>query len=208
MVERRRLNKKQVKKASKDEQKVALPDEITHLLETLGRPGRQSLYDPKYVNIAEALCARGATDAELASAFDVATSTVQRWYSEYPEFGAAVKRAKIEVFDARVERSLAERAIGYAVDTIEYKVVDKQLIPVPVRKHFPPDTGAICFWLKNRQPKKWRDVYDHNHTDLDKKLTAEQLLEEIKNDIAKLNITPDQLEALTQAQGLNGKLKH
>lgn len=208
MVERRRLSKKQVEKAQKEEKKVTLPEEITHLLETMGKPGRQSLYDPKYVKIAEALCAHGATDAELASAFEVASSTVQRWYSEYPEFGAAVKKAKIEVFDARVERSMAERAVGYAVDTIEYKVVDKMLIPVPVRKHYPPDVTACIFWLKNRQPKKWRDVYDHNHSSADKTLTAEQLLEEIKNDIAKLNITPAQLEALTQANGLAGKLKH
>ena len=26
-----------------------------------------------------------------------------------------------------------------------------------VKKHVPPDVGAIAFWLKNRRPDKFRD---------------------------------------------------
>ena len=26
-----------------------------------------------------------------------------------------------------------------------------------VDKHYPPDSTAAIFWLKNRQPKVWRD---------------------------------------------------
>ena len=25
-------------------------------------------------------------------------------------------------------------------------------------EHYPPEVGAICFWLKNRRPDKWRVV--------------------------------------------------
>jgi len=28
---------------------------------------------------------------------------------------------------------------------------------VPTVKHYPPDTTAAIFWLKNRQPAKWRE---------------------------------------------------
>lgn len=28
---------------------------------------------------------------------------------------------------------------------------------VPTIKHYPPDTVAGIFWLKNRQPDKWRE---------------------------------------------------
>jgi hypothetical protein len=27
----------------------------------------------------------------------------------------------------------------------------------PLKKHYPPDTTACIFWLKNRQPQQWRD---------------------------------------------------
>ena len=29
-----------------------------------------------------------------------------------------------------------------------------------VKRHVPPDVGAICFWLKNRKPEKFRDRPD------------------------------------------------
>ena len=32
---------------------------------------------------------------------------------------------------------------------------------VPTTKHYPPDTTAAIFWLKNRQKSKWRDKQDH-----------------------------------------------
>src|SRR5271156_4205245 len=25
-------------------------------------------------------------------------------------------------------------------------------------EYYPPDTAAMCFWLKNRRPDRWRDV--------------------------------------------------
>jgi hypothetical protein len=28
---------------------------------------------------------------------------------------------------------------------------------VPYTERYPPDTAAAIFWLKNRQPKHWRD---------------------------------------------------
>lgn len=34
-------------------------------------------------------------------------------------------------------------------------------------EHFPPDTTAMIFWLKNRQPDKWRDKRDVGDDDGD-----------------------------------------
>ena len=58
---------------------------------------------------------------------------------------------------------LYNRAIGYEYDekTQEskkdqsgaYRLVDTKT----VKKHMPADTTAAIFWLKNRQPDKWRD---------------------------------------------------
>jgi hypothetical protein len=32
-------------------------------------------------------------------------------------------------------------------------------------KHYPPDPTSMIFWLKNRQPQKWRDKHDLDITD-------------------------------------------
>jgi hypothetical protein len=34
----------------------------------------------------------------------------------------------------------------------------------PYTEHYPPDTHAASLWLRNRQPTKWRDRQEVNHT--------------------------------------------
>ena len=59
--------------------------------------------------------------------------------------------------DANVASRLYSRAIGYDTGTKfatnEGRITDK----VEYIEHYPPDTTAAIFWLKNRQPAKWRD---------------------------------------------------
>lgn len=58
--------------------------------------------------------------------------------------------------------------MGFEHDSEEIKVVSdgqgqgSSIERVPVRKIYPPDTVAAIFWLKNRQPGKWRDKVDHD----------------------------------------------
>jgi hypothetical protein len=54
----------------------------------------------------------GATNADMASALDISLATFTVWCSQFPELREAVHTAK-ELFDTRVERALAERALGY-----------------------------------------------------------------------------------------------
>lgn len=178
--------------------------------------GRPSKYNPAFVNTARVLCKHGATDDALADAFGVDTSTVRAWYSAHPEFGEAVAEGKSLVFDPLVERSLAQRAVGYSVDVEEYKIVDKVLTKVQYRKHYPPDVTACIFWLKNRQPEKWRDVYNHDHSGKvsAETLSAAELFEEIRKECAKIGLLPEQLQDLL-ATGVQpnfepptGKSKH
>ncbi len=49
--------------------------------------GRPPTYNPDiHPQAAKALCAKGATVAELAAAFDVAISTIWMWKISHPEF--------------------------------------------------------------------------------------------------------------------------
>jgi len=174
--------------------------------------GRPSGFDPRFVPIAQTMCAMGATDGDLADAFGVTTTTIQNWQAKYPEFKAAVAHGKAEVFDPKVERALAQRAIGYSVDVEEVKITkDGDEIRYEVRKHYPPDTTACIFWLKNRNPEAWRDVYDHNHKGkLDVEKPSEQLLAEIRAEAEELGLLkgPPVTNGVAPPVGLNGKTKH
>ena len=62
------------------------------------------------------------------------------------------------VADARVERSLFERATGYTFESVKiFCNKDGEVTEVPVLEHVPPDPTSMIFWLKNRNPNKWRD---------------------------------------------------
>jgi len=119
--------------------------------------GRPSAYDPKYVAQARKICMLlGATDEQLAEVFDVSVTTINNWKREHPEFLASVKEGKISA-DAEVAVSLHHRAIGYSHPEVDIKVIEGQIVQTVITKHYPPDTGAAMAWLKNRQPKIWRD---------------------------------------------------
>jgi hypothetical protein len=118
--------------------------------------GRPSKYKPEYAQQASKLCALGATDAQLADFFEVAISTVALWKVQHQEFSDAVKVPKAEA-DMRVEQSLYRRAMGYEHDEVDIRVVGGEVVQTPIRKYYPPDSTAMIFWLKNRQPGEWRD---------------------------------------------------
>jgi hypothetical protein len=121
---------------------------------------RPSKYKPEFVAQAEKLCKLGATDMEIADFFEVNVATLNRWKAEYPEFCASIKSGKSEA-DERVERSLFARANGFEHDDTDIRVVDGTVVQTPIRKHYPPDTTAAIFWLKNRRPGDWRDKQEH-----------------------------------------------
>lgn len=122
--------------------------------------GRPSSYKPEFAKQAEKLCALGATDVELADFFDVEVRTIYRWKSEHDTFCQALKVGK-DVADERVARSLYARANGYEHDEVDIRVVSGEIVQTPIRKHYPPDTTAAIFWLKNRRKEEWRDKIDH-----------------------------------------------
>ena len=117
---------------------------------------RPTAYKPEYAEQAEKLCALGATDLDLAAFFKVTDRTIQRWKLDHEEFCQSLKVGK-DVPDENVKRSLYQRAIGYSHPDVDIRVVDGVLVKTDIVKHYPPDTTAGIFWLKNRDAKNWRD---------------------------------------------------
>ena len=119
--------------------------------------GRPTKYKPEYVAQAAKLCQLGATDAQLADFFEVSLSTISLWKVEHAEFSDAIKIPKDQA-NERVAQSLYRRAMGYEHDEVDIKVVDKEIVITPIRKYYPPDSTAMIFWLKNRNPEQWREM--------------------------------------------------
>ena len=124
---------------------------------------RPSKYKEEYAGQAYKLCLLGATDKDLADFFDTTEQTVNAWKKKQPGFLEALKGGKEEA-DAVIAQKLFHRAKGY--EHPEDKIFNDNGTPliVPTVKHYPPDTTAAIFWLKNRQPAKWRDRQDIEHS--------------------------------------------
>ena len=125
---------------------------------------RPTKYESKYAEQARKICALGATDADLAEIFDVSRSTINLWKLENPEFSDALKLGK-ERPDERVKQSLFHRAVGYSHPEDDIRVIDGQIVITPTIKHYPPDTTACIFWLKNRLPEEFRASPEVNDDD-------------------------------------------
>lgn len=126
---------------------------------------RPSKYDPD-LHPAQALkLARlGATDDDIASFFEVCRATIYNWRNEHPEFLDALKGGKI-MADAEVASKLFHRATGYQHPDVDIKVVNNEIVITDLVKHYPPDTTAAIFWLKNRRPDLWREKVEENKSD-------------------------------------------
>ncbi len=127
--------------------------------------GRPSEFQKEFVAQAKKLAKMGATDMEVADFFEVDVRTIYRWKNSFPAFCQALKAGKHQA-DARVERSLYQRAVGYEQDSVKIFMPAQAAAPVyaPFREVIPPETTACIFWLKNRQPEQWRDKVEHGVT--------------------------------------------
>ena len=94
----------------------------------------KSKYDPTLIPAIEMWARDGLTEAEIAIKLGIGYSTLSLWKTKYVEIVEALKSNKA-VADARVEKALYTKALD-------------------------GDTTAQIFWLKNRQPGKWRDKRD------------------------------------------------
>lgn len=116
-----------------------------------------SSYRDEFAEQARKLCLLlGADDHELARFFDVPPATLQEWLASVAEFAAAVRTGRT-LADADVADRLWRRAIGYSHGAVRIFSHQGKALEVAYTEHYPPDTTACLFWLKSRQPDRWRE---------------------------------------------------
>ena len=180
---------------------------------TVDLGGRPTKYKEEYNEQAYKLCLLGSTDVQLAEFFDVCEATINNWKIEFPIFLESLKRGKIAA-DAEIASSLYNRAKGLTVikqqaiklkesefNSEGKKISESESIEiVDLEDEVPPDTTAAIFWLKNRNPNRWREAKTTDEIDLEiKKLELEKLRKEVKPEAIrppdedyKLPLTPDE----------------
>ncbi|AEG02702.1 hypothetical protein [Methylomonas methanica] len=127
--------------------------------------GRPSAYQEEYAELAYNYCLLGATDAQLGEFFKVSARTINTWKKQHPEFAQALLDGKTAA-DAKVANSLFNRATGFSHPETKVNVYEGEVIKTEITKHYAPDTTACIFWMKNRQPDKWRDKVEVEDTSL------------------------------------------
>lgn len=93
---------------------------------------------PDGLTLLEGWARDGLVDEQIADKMGITTSTLYAWKQKYSEISEALKKGK-EVVDYEVENALLKQARE-------------------------GNTTAIIFWLKNRQPNKWRNKPDDGST--------------------------------------------
>lgn len=119
-------------------------------------PGRPANYQDGFPETVRRLCLLGLNDEEIARFFGVRVERIAEWDVAHPEFSLARACAR-DLADADVAARLYQRAMGYEHADTHVAVSQGVAIQTPITKVYPPDVEAARWWLKNRQPGRWRD---------------------------------------------------
>lgn len=157
-----------------------------------------SAYNEKYhVDWAWSLALKGATDEEIAEAFHISVRTLHRWKKTHPELLTALEEGK-DVADAKVKRSLYQRAVGYEAKEVT-QIIEQDPATGTQRvsktqvttKHIVPDTMACMYWLNNRSKGEFSQRQEVTLGGSVRTSPMEKLTEDELRSLVRLDEEPD-----------------
>lgn len=103
----------------------------------------------------------GLSEEQICKNLGVGVTTWEGYKNKYPQLTELLKKGK-DTQIAEVENCLFKAATGYYYRTEKaFKVKDadgnERIEVVTVEEFKPPDTGAMCFFLKNKKRDDWAD---------------------------------------------------
>lgn len=136
----------------------------TPTLDKLGIPRpkkyREGTFRESMIEQVKKLCALGATEREVADFLGVTLPTFWKWRMRHPQLDKAYHLNRM-IADERVIQRLYARAMGYEHDEMDIRSCGNKIVQTPVRRYYPPDTRAIEYWLRNRNPGgQWSQSYN------------------------------------------------
>lgn len=120
--------------------------------------GRPSKFTDAIAEKLYSMAREGKTDREMARAISVSVRTLAYWKVNNPDFLQSLNENK-DIANGLVEASLFQRACGYShpETKVFYDSERGRIVEHKILKHYPPDSTAMIFWLKNREPDRWRE---------------------------------------------------
>ena len=137
--------------------------------------GRPSKFDPEKAKEIEKLARDGLTNSEIAKIIGVSDQTFYNLKRYSKEFLYALNKGKLEA-NRMVEAALFHKATGYSHPETKAFSFEGQIITEEVIKHYPPDTEAAKFWLKNKDPENWKDKTETDFGDEGLKIVIESYI--------------------------------
>ncbi len=125
---------------------------------TTDTPRGPAAYLPDFAEKARYLCKLGMTDDELAAELRIPLALLLEWQDAIPEFADALWAGRT-LGDGKVADGLYRRAVGANHEAVRifWPAGADKAVEVPYTRHYPPETPACTWWLKNRRPQNWRD---------------------------------------------------
>ena len=133
---------------------------------------------PEGLTLLSGWAKEGLSDEQIANNMDIHPSTLYEYKKKHQEITESLKKNK-DIADYEVENAMYKKCLGYNVKIIKHfklkttlydettgrkKSETEELVAGEDEIHVPADTTAQIIWLKNRQPKKWRDKQISNDT--------------------------------------------
>ena len=125
--------------------------------------GQPTKFKTEYIEQAYDLAMMGMTDTELAKFFHVDQSTITEWKKVHEEFSIALTDAREKAI-GKVVAAMYKNAIGYEHEDERIASDQGQPVVMKVTKRYQPNQGAAQFFLKNRDPDKWREKQEVEHS--------------------------------------------
>jgi len=166
-------NGKGVKKDVKLKQRTTVPEVVEEdpkrerLLRNYENLGRRSTTLPEtYIGLGNKdpfvvltkLVQLGLTNKEIAEVYGLTEQDFASFLAKNEQVRNIITQTRMRP-NFLVESALFKRAVGFRAQEVTFQ--EDKPIKVLVREVF-PDVTAQIFWLKNRDPERWKDVMDIN----------------------------------------------
>jgi predicted DNA-binding protein (UPF0251 family) len=109
---------------------------------------------PEKLDVIKRLAAKGFLANEIADILGISRMTMWRWRAMEPGVAQALVIGH-EAANGRVELAVYQMAIGYERDEEDIKVIDGEVVRVPVRRYYPPNASAAAMWTRHKM--QWTD---------------------------------------------------
>lgn len=118
---------------------------------------------------------------EIATKYiGIGSTTMWRWTKESDDLATALAVSQ-DVTNAKVEKALLKRALGYDYDEVQQELVEGMMRVTKVtRKHVSPDVKACLSWLYSRRSDRWRAAQEPIDNVANEVKTAKEILIAIK----------------------------